>query len=76
MIEIDEFCEPEWADWYLLTPEERWRHMDRIWQTYLSLGGTLDAEPDTQSPFFDADEWRTMSAHGRSSVRAIRRSGV
>ena len=76
MIDIDEFCEPEWAEWYRLTPQQRWAESEKLWQTYLSLGGSLDPEPDTQSPFFDADWWRELFADGRAGVRAIRRSGV
>ena len=76
MIDIHDFCEPQWAHWYLLSPEERWRETEKLWQTYLALGGTLDPEPNTQSPFFTADEWRAMSAHGRPGVRVLRRSGV
>jgi hypothetical protein len=76
MIDIHEICDPEWAEWYLLTPAERWRETERAWEVYLTLGGTLDPEPDTQSPFFDAHEWRQVLADGRTSVRVIRRSGV
>ena len=76
MIDIQDFCGPEWAEWYLLTPEERWEESARMWSTYLTLGGSLDPEPDPQSPFFDADEWSRLFADGRSSLRSIRRSGV
>jgi hypothetical protein len=44
----------EWAEWYRLAPLERWRESEKLWQIYLALGGSLDSEPDTQSPFFDA----------------------
>ncbi len=76
MIDIDEFCEPEWAEWYRLSPQQRWAESEKLWQTYLSLGGSLDPEPDTQSPFFDADRWRELFADGRPGMRDIRRSGV
>lgn len=66
----------QWAEWYLLTPQERWRESDKLWATYLELGGSLDPEPDTQSPFFNEDEWRELSADGRPSLRVMRRSGV
>ncbi|MDX2150672.1 MAG: hypothetical protein SFV54_08050 [Bryobacteraceae bacterium] len=66
----------EWAEWYFLTPEERWRESSRLWEMYLAMGGTLEPEPDTQSPFFNADEWRALSADGRASVRVVRRCGV
>lgn len=76
MIDINEICDPEWAEWYLMTPEQRWCESERLWEIYLTLGGTLDPEPDSQSPFFDAREWREMFAHGGAGVRAVRRSGV
>ena len=66
----------EWAEWYLMTPQERWRASEQLWATYLALGGSLDPEPDSQSPFFDADEWRALFAHRRPGVRVVRRSGV
>ena len=67
---------PEWAAWYALSPEERFLESAKLWETYLALGGSLDPEPDTQSPFFDPEEWRENAAHGRSSVRVLRRGGV
>ncbi|MBC8867816.1 MAG: hypothetical protein H8E44_00265 [Planctomycetes bacterium] len=76
MIEIEDICDPEWAEWYRLTPEQRWTETQKLWDTYLALGGSLDPEPDTQSPFFDEQEWRELFAHGRTSVRVVRRSGV
>jgi hypothetical protein len=48
----------------------------KLWETYLALGGSLDPEPDTQSPFFDPEEWRENTAHGRPGVRVLRRGGV
>ena len=66
----------EWAEWYRLTPEERFLESMKLWETYLALGGSLDPEPDTQSPFFDPDEWRDNAADGRPGVRVLRRRGV
>jgi hypothetical protein len=76
MIEPEELVGDEWAAWYRMTPQERWRESEKLWEVYLSLGGSLDPEPDTQSPFFDEDEWRVIASHGRSGLRIIRRSGV
>jgi hypothetical protein len=76
MIDFETFCEPEWIDWYRLTPEQRWAENQQLWRTYLALGGTLDPEPDTQSPFFDAAAPCAVPADGRAGVRVIRRSGV
>lgn len=72
----EELVGPEWAEWYHMTPRERWLANQALWSTYLALGGSLDPEPDTQSPFFHADEWRALSADGRPGLRAVRRSGV
>lgn len=76
MVDIEEHCGGEWAEWYLLTPQERWLESARLWSTYLALGGSLDPEPDPQSPFFDAEEWSQISSHGGTGLRILRRSGV
>ena len=51
MIQPEELVGEEWAEWYRLTPVQRWLESEKLWQTYLALGGSLDPEPDTQSPF-------------------------
>ena len=28
---------PEWAEWYALTPQERFRESMKLWDTYLAL---------------------------------------
>jgi hypothetical protein len=63
----------EWAEWYALTPAQRLEESSRLWQTYLELGGSLDPEPDSQSPFYSDDERRAFAPHGRPSVRVVRR---
>ena len=73
---IEELVGEEWADWYRLTPQERFIESMKLWDTYLALGGSLEPEPDTQSPFFDPGEWRENAAHGRPGVRVLRRGGV
>jgi len=76
MIQPEQLVEAEWAEWYLLTPAERWLESEKLWEAFLILGGSLDPEPDTQSPFFDSRASRPRPAHGRSGVRLIRRGGV
>ena len=66
----------EWAEWYRMSPVERFRESARLWETYLALGGSFEPEPDTQSPFFDPEEWRENARHGRPGVRVIQRGGV
>jgi hypothetical protein len=72
-IRAEDLVGPEWAEWYALTPAGRLRESGKLWSTFLALGGSLDPEPDTQSPFFDADAPRERTADGRSGVRLIRR---
>jgi len=76
MVQPEQLVEAEWAEWYLLTPAERWLESEKLWEAFLILGGSLDPEPDTQSPFFDSRASRPRPAHGRSGVRIIRRGGV
>jgi hypothetical protein len=76
VIQPEDLVGAEWAEWYRLTPVERWLESEKLWQTYLALGGSLDPEPDTQSPFFDAQAPRPRSAHGRPGVRVLRRGRV
>jgi hypothetical protein len=66
----------EWLDWYQMTPGERWKESLKLWSFYLQVGGSLDPEPDTQSPFDDAFTSRSVSPDGRAGVRLIRRGGV
>lgn len=68
--------EPDWLEWYALTPQQRWAAQDQLWAHYLAIGGSLDPEPDTQSPFFDLEEPGALPLDGRSGLRFIRRSGV
>jgi hypothetical protein len=75
-IEPAELVGEEWAEWYRLTPFQRWQETEKLWQTYLALGGSLDPEPDTQSPFFDPHSPSAGPAHGRTGVRVVRRGGV
>jgi hypothetical protein len=48
---MNDRTDDEWEGWYRLTPQERWRESMRLWEFYLAMGGSLDPEYDTQSPF-------------------------
>jgi len=76
MIQAEDLVGDEWAEWYRLTPQERFRETTKLWDIFQSLGGSLDPEPDSQSPFFNAEEWRANAAHGRPGVRVIRSGGI
>jgi hypothetical protein len=45
--ELDE----ETAEWYKLSPEERFEESLKLWDIFILMGGDLDPEFDTQSPF-------------------------
>lgn len=56
--------EDSWREWYRMAPLERWHESMKLWQWYLQVGGTLDPEPDTQSPFDAFQPRGTPSAYG------------
>ena len=76
LIEPEELVGGEWAEWYALTPQELWAETEKLWAHYLAIGGSLDPEPDPQSPFFDEDEWRASLANGRPGLRVLRSCGI
>ena len=65
--------EEEWLDWYRLSPRQRWNETSKLWDFYLAIGGSLEPEPDSQSPFSSAFTPSPLPSHGRPGVRAIRR---
>ena len=73
---FEELVGEETLEWYLMTPAERWAESQRLWATFRLLGGSLDPESDSQSPFHVPGEAGGGAADGRPGVRAIRRSGV
>ena len=42
----------EEREWLSLTPAQRILETTKLWKFYIALGGSLDAEPDSQSPFY------------------------
>jgi|GEM_PF-1853222 len=75
MISAEELVGEEWAEWYSMTPMERWEESGKLWEVYLAMGGSLDPEPDTQSPFFDPNDPDSFPLNGRE-LRLVRRNGV
>lgn len=68
--------EDEWVQWARKTPVERFVESAELWRTYLALGGSLDPEPDSDSPFDFPELERAVSPDGRTGVRFVRRGGV
>jgi hypothetical protein len=72
----DDWGDEQWQEWYRLTPQERWRESQKLWAFYLSVGGSLDPEPDPQSPFDPDFAPPPVPADGRTGLRVIRRGPV
>jgi hypothetical protein len=72
-IRAEDLVGPEWAEWYSLTPAKRMEESGKLWPLYLALGGSLDPEPDPQSPFFDPDAPSESTSHGRVEVELLPR---
>lgn len=47
--------DPETLEWWSLTPSQRFDETEKLWEVYLAMGGSLEPEPDSQSPFYDPD---------------------
>jgi hypothetical protein len=56
--------DPETLAWWRLTPAQRFQESQKLWSTFVALGGSLDPEPDWQSPFYVAETSRPRPAHG------------
>jgi len=63
----------EQQEWAKLTPRQRYIESSKLWSTYLALGGSLDPEPDSQSPFNFPELQCSVPPHGRPGVYFIRR---
>ena len=57
-----------------LSMQERWRETQKLWQFYLSVGGSLDPEPDSQSPFYFTDDWNSSPLRGHPDMNAVWRA--
>ena len=75
-LSLSDFCDEQWEEWYLMTPQQRWQETEKLWAFYLTVGGSLDPEPDSQSPFYFDDEPYRTPLNNQPGWRVIRRSGV
>jgi len=68
----DEFVdEPD--EWAAMTPQERWQESQKLWAFYLAMGGSLDPEPDSQSPFDFEEMQRAVPPFRRAGLHLLRR---
>lgn len=40
------------SEWLSFTPAQRLIETTKLWEFYIALGGSLEPEPDPQSPFY------------------------
>ena len=73
MINPEDIIEPEWLDWYRKTPLERLRATGELWRNYLAMGGSLEPDADSQSPFWSREEIEQFArVHAEAKVRAFK----
>lgn len=65
MIDLESIVEPEWLDWYRKTPQERLLATEEAWAIYRQLGGSLDPDVDTQSPFWSREELQEFATRAK-----------
>jgi len=70
--EVPDWTEEEWREWISLTPQQRWEHTEKLWKIYLANGGSLDPEPDPQSPFWFPDDDTNTDAAMQADIPIIR----
>jgi hypothetical protein len=68
--------EDERVRWQQLSMQERWRESMNLWQVYLTMGGSLDPEPDSHSPFYFDDEPTPETADGLPDLPVMRHGPV
>ena len=66
----------EQDEWASLSPQERWQENEKLWQIYLEMGGSLDPQPDSQSPFDFEELQRAIPDYRRASMYFIRSGRV
>lgn len=75
-IDLIKLVGERWAEWYAMTPQERFQQSMKLWDSYVQLGGTLAPEPDPQSPFFEPEEWREVYADGKPRFHVVWSGGT
>ena len=60
-------------EWAAMTPQQRWAESAKLWEFYLSMGGSLDPEPDSQSPFDFEELQRAVPPVRRAGLHPVRR---
>lgn len=75
MMDIENLIEPEWLEWYRKTPEERLQATGQLWKNYREMGGSLDPDVDSQSPFWSMEELAEFAKNASSTPSRAFSSG-
>jgi len=70
------FFNEEQYNWARLSPQERYIESCKLWINYLAFGGSLDPQPDSQSPFDFPEMQRAVPFDGRPGVHFVRRGRI
>ena len=60
-------------EWGALRRQRHWEEYLKLWDYFVSMGGSLDPAPDSQSPFDFVELQRAVPADGRAGVHVIQR---
>ncbi len=61
--------EPEQFYWLFLSMDERAAAMDDVFRDYQLMGGSLDPDPDPQSPFWSREELEEFARSHGTTIR-------
>jgi hypothetical protein len=80
MIDLEDIVEPEWLEWYRKTPQERFRESQKLFSDYRQMGGSLEPDVDSESPFWTPEDLRMFAcsiseSRGKAGLRMEERAG-
>ena len=69
--ELEGIIDPDVLEWSRLTPAQRLDRSFELLQHYLAMGGSLDPEPDADSPFYVRPEPDEKQAKTRRRTKRV-----
>lgn len=71
MVNVEDFIEAEWLDWYRKSPEERFLESQRMMAHYLGMGGSLAPDIDHESPFWCEEDFKGFAREMKESRERV-----
>jgi hypothetical protein len=68
----ESLLEPEQVHWLAVSMDDRLAALDDIFQDYQRLGGSLEPDPDPQSPFWSREELEEFARSQGSLLKSNR----